>query len=98
MCDLCPSYTPFLVLCLTINYFQSFTHALYHLAANPELLAPLRAEVEAILGSEGWTKAAMGKMHKLDSFMRESQRFNGINASTSLLRVIFSFSPSVLTY
>ncbi|KAJ3543507.1 hypothetical protein NM688_g5847 [Phlebia brevispora] len=58
---------------------NSFTHALYHLAANPEFIASLREEVEGILQEEGWTKAAMGKMRKLDSFMRESQRMNGIN-------------------
>ena len=60
---------------------QSFTHALYHLAASPELLQPLREEVEAVIANDGWTKAAMGKMRKLDSFMRESQRINGINGS-----------------
>lgn len=63
--------------------YQSFTHALYHLAANPEFIGPLRKEVEAVLQEDGWTKAAMGKMRKLDSFMRESQRMNGINGSMS---------------
>ena len=45
-------------------------------------MGPLREEAEAILQVEGWTKAAMGKMRKLDSFMRESQRLNGISGST----------------
>ena len=27
---------------------------------------------------DGWTKVAVGKMWKLDSFMKESQRINGI--------------------
>jgi hypothetical protein len=33
------------------------THALYHLAANPELwLQPLREEVEQVVAEDGWTK------------------------------------------
>ena len=63
---------------------QSFTHALYHLAANPEFADILREEVEEVVRNEGCTKAAMGKMRKLDSFMRESQRYNGISSSESL--------------
>ena len=57
------------------------SHALYDLAASPEYIEPLREEVEAITAAEGWTKAAMGKMRKLDSFLKESQRFNGIGLS-----------------
>lgn len=39
----------------------------------------LREEVDAIVGEDGWTKNAMQKLKKLDSFMRESQRMNGIS-------------------
>ena len=63
---------------------QSMTHALFGLAATPQYLQPLREEIEPIVAAEGWTKAAMGKMWKLDSFLRESQRFNGIGLSTYL--------------
>ncbi|KAJ7814743.1 cytochrome P450 [Mycena olivaceomarginata] len=49
---------------------NSFTQALYHLAAAPEYPP----------SSMGWSKAAMGKCVKLDSFLRESQRFNGTSA------------------
>ncbi|KAJ7871868.1 cytochrome P450 [Mycena olivaceomarginata] len=59
---------------------NSFTQALYHLAAAPEYVAPLREELEAALLDDGWSKAAMGKCVKLDSFLRESQRFNGVSA------------------
>ncbi|KAJ7148805.1 cytochrome P450 [Mycena crocata] len=59
---------------------NSFTQALYHLAANPEYVAPLREEMEAALREDGWSKAAMGKCSKLDSFLRESQRFSGVSA------------------
>ena len=51
------------------------------MAARPEYMQPIRDEVESIVAAEGWTKAAMGKMWKLDSFLRESQRWNGVNLS-----------------
>lgn len=76
-----------LTACLKSPVLQSFTHALYHLAAQPEFIAPLREEVEAIVAEDGWSKVAVGKMWKLDSFMRESQRYNGVNSSTF---VVFS--------
>jgi hypothetical protein len=43
----------------------------------------MREELEAALLEDGWSKAAMGKCVKLDSFLRESQRFNGVSASQS---------------
>lgn len=57
----------------------SITHALYHLAANPGYIHPLREEVESIVRTDGWTKPAVSRMMKLDSFLRESQRMNGIS-------------------
>ncbi|EJF60342.1 cytochrome P450 [Dichomitus squalens LYAD-421 SS1] len=57
----------------------SFTHALYHLAACPEYINPLREEVGSIIAAEGWTNTALGKMRKLDSFLKESQRYKGIS-------------------
>jgi len=47
---------------------------LYDLAAYPEYVAPLREEAEAVIKEEGWSKKAIGKLHKLDSFLKESQR------------------------
>jgi hypothetical protein len=32
----------------------------------------LREEVEEAIKSEGWTKAGLDQMHKLDSFIKES--------------------------
>ncbi|RDX42959.1 cytochrome P450 [Lentinus brumalis] len=60
----------------------SFTHSIFDLAARPEYQQPLRDEIESVVADEGWTKAAMGKMWKLDSFLRESQRYNGISMTT----------------
>ncbi|KAM5451861.1 hypothetical protein MaudCBS49596_003689 [Microsporum audouinii] len=53
-------------------------HALFHLAAAPEYMDPLREEVAAVLAEEGniTSKNAMMKLRKLDSFLRETQRLN----------------------
>ncbi|KAI0071573.1 cytochrome P450 [Panus rudis PR-1116 ss-1] len=67
---------------------NSFTHAIYHLAANPDYMQPLREEVEAVIKEEGWTKAAMQKLRKVDSFLRESQRMNGINGISVTRKVL----------
>ncbi len=53
---------------------QALTHALYDLATHPQYTEALREEVEAVISTEGWTKVAMGKMWKLDSVLKESQR------------------------
>jgi hypothetical protein len=42
----------------------------------PHYIKPLREEVEAIINNEGWSKASLDKMQKVDSFLRESQRYN----------------------
>lgn len=55
-------------------FTQTFTHALYNLAAYPEYIQPLREEVEDIIAEEGWTKTSLGKMRKVDSFLKESMR------------------------
>jgi hypothetical protein len=51
---------------------------LYRLLANPENIEPLRQEVDAVIREEGWTKAGVDKMHKIDSFLRETQRVDGV--------------------
>ncbi|KAF9244075.1 cytochrome P450 [Melanogaster broomeanus] len=56
---------------------NSFTQALYNLATNPQYIQPLREEVESVVATEGWSKDALGKMYKIDSFLRESQRIEG---------------------
>ncbi|KAH8093068.1 cytochrome P450 monooxygenase, partial [Cristinia sonorae] len=63
---------------------SSFTHALYEVAAHPEYAALLREEAESVLLEEGSlsTKAALGKLVRVDSFLKESQRFHGVNANS----------------
>ncbi|KAJ7278114.1 cytochrome P450 [Mycena rebaudengoi] len=64
---------------------QAFLHALYNLAANPEYTAALREEIESVINVEGWTKAGMGKLTKVDSFLKETNRLASF--SVSALRV-----------
>jgi len=54
---------------------------LYRLLAHPEHIEPLRQEVDAVIREEGWTKAGIDKMHKIDSFLREAQRIDGLGLS-----------------
>ena len=51
---------------------------MYRLLANPEYMEPLRHEVEVAVAEEGWTKAGLDKMYKIDSFLRETQRLDGL--------------------
>ncbi|KAI1786994.1 cytochrome P450 [Ganoderma leucocontextum] len=69
---------------LTLNFAaihtssNTITHVLYHLAEKPDLLKPLREEIQASISADGWTSAAMGKMWKLDSILRETLRYHGV--------------------
>ena len=55
-------------------------HVLYDLVAQPGYLASIREEIRKVIEEDGewmtWQKASFSKLRKLDSFMRESQRFN----------------------
>ena len=61
-------------------YCQTFTHALFHLATNPQYIECLRHEIDHIVADEGWTKTSLDKMWELDSFLKESTRLDGILA------------------
>ena len=55
-------------------------HVLYDLVAQPGYLEPIREEIQEVIEEDGkwmtWQKTSFSKLRKLDSFMRESQRFN----------------------
>jgi hypothetical protein len=53
---------------------------LYRLLSNPDYVESLREEVDAVIREEGWTKAGIDKMYKLDSLLRETQRVDGFAA------------------
>lgn len=51
--------------------------ALFDLVSHPEYINLLREEVRKVQAEDGlrWTKASIAKLRKMDSFMKESQRF-----------------------
>lgn len=55
------------------------TNVLYDLAMYPEYIEPLREEAARLVECHGWTKAAIEKMDKIDSFIKESMRLNSIS-------------------
>ena len=61
------------------RYPQSFTNAIHELSARPHIAEALREEIEHVTQEMGWCKDAVQKMPKLDSFLREAQRMNGIS-------------------
>ncbi|KAI4176969.1 MAG: hypothetical protein LQ346_007749 [Caloplaca aetnensis] len=55
----------------------AITHAIYDLCEHPEYVNELREETEEVLRLDGgWQKGTHSKLHKLDSFLKESQRFS----------------------
>ena len=59
---------------------SSLTQALYHFAAGRQTyLTPLREEAQAAVAKHGWTKAALGEMKKLESFLKECHRWSVTN-------------------
>ncbi|KAJ7937373.1 cytochrome P450 [Mycena leptocephala] len=79
-----------------LTFCQTFTHALFNLAAFPSSVEEMREEADRIVEEEGWSKVSVAKMHKIDSFLRESQRYSG-NSITSMGRKVvktggFTFS------
>ncbi|KAK0212481.1 cytochrome P450 [Desarmillaria ectypa] len=77
---------------------MAFTNALYCLAAHPQCARPLREEIEAVIETDGWTKQAMGKMRKIDSFLQETQRIYGVGAlgMGRTVRKDFAFSDGTV--
>ena len=94
----CPRLPPSLPANISTTARKTFTHALYHLAANPEYAEPLREEIERVVAEDGWTKASTARMWRLDSFLKESQRMNGVGArqlpSNSPLPALANSLPS----
>ncbi|KAG7094516.1 hypothetical protein E1B28_005347 [Marasmius oreades] len=54
----------------------TLSNVLNYLTLYPEYIPDLRAEIEAVIEEHGWTKVALGRMKKLDSFIKEVQRIN----------------------
>jgi hypothetical protein len=56
---------------------MTMAQAIFDLVSHPECIQPLREEIHQIQmeGGKDWTKASIAKLRKMDSFMKESQRF-----------------------
>ncbi|KAM5358047.1 hypothetical protein ACJZ2D_015644 [Fusarium nematophilum] len=63
---------------------SSIVHCIYDLAARPQYVPELREEIKSVLEecNGTFTKEGLAKLHKLDSFMKESQRFNSPDLTT----------------
>ncbi|KAH8769744.1 cytochrome P450 [Hyaloscypha finlandica] len=56
---------------------HALTNVIYDLAAYPEYVEPLREEIVSAIGTaKVWSKPAMEKLDKMDSFIKESMRVN----------------------
>ncbi|KAJ6624415.1 cytochrome P450 [Mycena sp. CBHHK59/15] len=53
-------------------------------------ILPIREEVERVIKEEGWTKATLNNMVKVDSFLRESQCMNGNGPLSMTLKALLS--------
>ncbi|KAF5365172.1 hypothetical protein D9758_005365 [Tetrapyrgos nigripes] len=73
-------------------------NTLHHLCVNPEVVKALRQEIEETVNEFGWTKAAIDNMEKLDSFLKETQRLSGSNASGVSRKAVkdFVFSNGIV--
>ncbi|KAI5840172.1 cytochrome P450 [Morchella snyderi] len=74
-----------LALSLSVIYIPTNTliGMIYDLAARPEYIEPLREEIIQVITEDGGQlkKSTLAKMMKLDSFMKESHRFNAVFTS-----------------
>ena len=58
---------------------QLLTNSLFNLATYPEYVSILQEEIDSVRSENGgqFTLESMGKLKKLDSFIKETLRFNG---------------------
>ncbi|KAJ7506206.1 cytochrome P450 [Mycena galericulata] len=77
---------------------MALTSVLFNLTTYPEHILPMREEAERIVAEQGWSKASLANMHKIDSFIRESQRL-GTRPVTMVRKVLpkegFTFSDGL---
>ena len=73
------------------------SQVLFHLAERPDFVLSLREEIEAAIDAEGWTTSSFSKMWKLDSILRESQRYNGFTLGAPLSIADFECADPLTT-
>ncbi|KAL3450549.1 cytochrome P450 [Aspergillus insuetus] len=79
----------------------TLTNIFYDLAAHPESIAELRAEIRAVQSeceNGVLTHAALQRLKRLDSFMKESLRMHPLTFATFERRVLREFTLSDGTY
>ena len=65
---------------------MAITHAIHDLCQHQEYVKILRDEIEEVLREDGgWQKNTYNKFHKIDSFLKESQRFSPPTLCSSAL-------------
>ncbi|EPQ60090.1 cytochrome P450 [Gloeophyllum trabeum ATCC 11539] len=76
----------------------SFTQAIINMAVHADYAGPLREEAHCIIDSFGWSKAALDRLVKMDSFLKESMRVNGLGSVTHARRAVKPIRLSDGTY
>ncbi|KAF9448769.1 cytochrome P450 [Macrolepiota fuliginosa MF-IS2] len=75
------------------------SHVLFDLAARPEYIEHLRQEAKEVTETEGWSKSAIAKLYKMDSFIRESVRYSSLSGISMMRKVCdpdgFRFSNGI---
>ncbi|PCH35799.1 cytochrome P450, partial [Wolfiporia cocos MD-104 SS10] len=61
---------------------MTVTSTLFQIASQPEYIAILREDILDAIKAEGWTKGSVNSMWKLDSFIKETQRWQGFGIGT----------------
>lgn len=76
---------------------MGITNVLFELAARQEYIKPIREEISDVVRTHGWTKEAMLRLHKLDSFIKESFRLSGMGNTAGSRKTYkdFTFSNGV---
>lgn len=79
---------------------QLITNAIFNLATYPEYVPILKEEIDSVLEESGgeWTLESMGKLKKLDSFMKETLRYNGHLTATFQRKALRPITLSDGTY
>ncbi|CCM04380.1 uncharacterized protein FIBRA_06554 [Fibroporia radiculosa] len=86
--DVPPTTVPLRVLLLNAPAIHTssmtLTLALYYLAVHPEYSEVLWEEVRTVAQAHGWTKDAVDRLDKMDSFLKELMRFESLSAHHTL--------------
>ncbi|KAF8913038.1 cytochrome P450 [Gymnopilus junonius] len=73
---------------------MSLAHVLYHLASNPQYVSPMRMEIESLVRQGGWSKESIDRMHKVDSFVKESMKLKCVYCITTARKCLKPFTFS----